>query len=102
MLVLSRKPNEAIVIHPGTPQEVTFVLLECSGNRARVGIVADQSIPILRGELVEMRKAAEREEEEERPAPRPVQPVPIQAVPIQAGRQGRRPTLRPSGGPEGR
>jgi carbon storage regulator len=47
MLVLSRKQGEQVVLGNG----ITVTLVEVAGNRARLGIEAPDSVPILRGEL---------------------------------------------------
>src|SRR5690349_4006850 len=47
MLVLSRKPNESIVINGN----ITITLNEIDGNKVRLGIEAPPEVKILRGEL---------------------------------------------------
>lgn len=47
MLVLSRKPNEAIMI--GNDIKVTVV--QCTGGRVRLGIDAPSEVKVLRNEL---------------------------------------------------
>lgn len=53
MLVLSRKIGEEIVANG-----VTFRILGVQGGRVRVGIVADPSVPIKRGELTAKEEAS--------------------------------------------
>jgi carbon storage regulator len=48
MLVLSRKPGEAIHIGFG----ITITLVEVKGSRVRVGIQAPDEVPVLRAELI--------------------------------------------------
>jgi carbon storage regulator len=54
MLVLNRKLNESIIIGDG----VRVTVVEVMGNRVRLGIVADKSIPVDRDEI---RERIERE-----------------------------------------
>ncbi len=52
MLVLQRKPKESVVIGPGvitTPITVTVVEVR-TGDRVRLGIDAERSIPVNRAE----------------------------------------------------
>jgi carbon storage regulator len=48
MLILTRRPNEAVMIG----NEVTVTILEVDGHRVRLGIAAPRDIPILRDELL--------------------------------------------------
>lgn len=48
MLVLSRKPNESIVING----DITITLIEIRGGRIQLGIEAPREIPVVRTELV--------------------------------------------------
>jgi carbon storage regulator len=48
MLVLSRKPEERIVID----ERITITILEIHGDRIRIGIDAPKEVPILREELI--------------------------------------------------
>lgn len=48
MLVLARKPNEAIVIG----DQITVTVLEVRGNQVRLGIEAPKEVPVLREELL--------------------------------------------------
>ncbi len=47
MLVLSRKPNEAIKIG----QDIEIVVLEVHGDRVKLGFLAPTEVPIHRGEV---------------------------------------------------
>ena len=47
MLILTRRPHEAVMIG----SEVTVTILEVDGNRVRLGIAAPRDIPVLRDEL---------------------------------------------------
>ena len=53
MLVLSRKEGQSFLL--GDDIEVT--LLEISGDKAKIAIGAPRSVPILRKELLEVKKA---------------------------------------------
>lgn len=53
MLVLSRKKGEKIRLTIGG-EEVWVTLVRINGNQARIGIDADPSVKILRGELIEV------------------------------------------------
>ena len=48
MLVLTRKPDESIVIDGG----IKITVVEIQGNRVRLGIEAPKEIPIKREEVV--------------------------------------------------
>jgi carbon storage regulator len=48
MLVLSRKPDESIVID----ERITITILEVRGNKIRLGIEAPKEIPVMRAELI--------------------------------------------------
>lgn len=47
MLVLSRKPNEEILIG----ENIKITVLKVKGNTVRIGIEAPQSVKVMRGEL---------------------------------------------------
>lgn len=53
MLVLKRKPLESFRVGP----DVRITILSCDHNRVRIGIVAPDSVRILRDELGEFRFA---------------------------------------------
>lgn len=55
MLVLSRKPREAICIG----DDVTITILEIKRGVVRLGIEAPRDVSVLRSELLEERTAAE-------------------------------------------
>jgi carbon storage regulator len=48
MLILSRKPEERIVID----EHITITVLEIRGNQISLGIEAPREIPIVRAELL--------------------------------------------------
>lgn len=50
MLVLTRKPNQSVVI--GLAGGVTITLLELNKHFARIGFQADRSVSIMREELL--------------------------------------------------
>ncbi len=59
-VVISRRLGEKILINPGTPQQITLVVLKVStgteargGRRVQLGVQAAPEIPIRRGETVE-------------------------------------------------
>lgn len=52
MLVLSRKVGDRIVVGEGAT-EVVFVVMEVRGGNVRIGIEAERSVNIRRGELPE-------------------------------------------------
>jgi carbon storage regulator len=54
MLVLSRKPRETILIGP----DCAITVLAIHGNTVRIGIEAERSVTVLRGELVRVRPPA--------------------------------------------
>lgn len=56
MLILSRKANEQI--HIG--DKIVLSVVEVQGNRVRIGIEAPPEVNIVRGELHDKRKAAEK------------------------------------------
>ena len=47
MLVLSRKKNESIVIN----DDITIVVVEIRGDKVRLGVEADEKIPVHRREV---------------------------------------------------
>jgi len=51
MLVLSRKPNERIVIGSGR-DAVVVTIVDAVHGKVRLGIEAPKSVPVLREELV--------------------------------------------------
>lgn len=48
MLVLSRKPSERIMIG----NDIVIQVIEIRGDKIRIGIEADRSIPVFREEIV--------------------------------------------------
>ncbi len=63
MLILTRRPEEGIVIEGN----ITVTVLAVDGDRVKVGIEAPASVPILRSELC---KAVTRENRDAASAPR--------------------------------
>lgn len=54
MLVLARRPQERIVI--GENAEIVITLIEVRGESVRIGVTADPSIKVVRGELYDVVK----------------------------------------------
>ena len=50
MLILSRKPDESIVID----KRITVTILEIRGSQIRLGIDAPKEIPVMRQELIDL------------------------------------------------
>lgn len=57
MLILTRKPNESIMIG----HDVTVTVLWVKGNHVRIGIEAPKSIPVHRDEIYEAIQREQRE-----------------------------------------
>jgi carbon storage regulator CsrA len=53
MLVLTRKPDESVVITTGSGEEIVVSVLGVVGQQVRLGFDADESIDIVRAELLE-------------------------------------------------
>ena len=53
MLVLTRKPDESVVITTGSGEEIVVSVLGVIGQQVRLGFDADESIAIYRAELLE-------------------------------------------------
>lgn len=58
MLVLSRKKNESIVISTDKG-DVVVTVVDIRGDKCRLGIVADASVPVHRQEIAEAIKRNE-------------------------------------------
>jgi carbon storage regulator len=56
MLVLSRRPGQAIVIGA----DVEVVVLECDGAQVRLSVRAPREVPVFRRELLEQIQAENR------------------------------------------
>jgi carbon storage regulator len=59
MLVLTRKPNEELIIGGN----IRIKVLEIKGNRVRLGICAPDEVPVMRSELVDVMSNSYREME---------------------------------------
>lgn len=57
MLVLTRRPGEAVVIAEG----IRVIVLAVEGERVKLGIEASREIPIVRAELLAAVEAANRQ-----------------------------------------
>jgi carbon storage regulator CsrA len=53
MLVLTRKPDESVVITTASGEEIVVSVLGVIGQQVRLGFDADESIAIDRAELLE-------------------------------------------------
>ena len=54
MLILSRKEDEAIIIKLPNGDQIDVIVTQINGNHVRVGVDADDSVEIIREELVSM------------------------------------------------
>lgn len=61
MLVLSRKKDEKIIIGD---REIVIMIIEIRGDKVRLGIEADKSVPIHREEVYEAIQRQQRENPE--------------------------------------
>ena len=57
MLVLSRKPNDSIVITGNGDGDIVITVVRVSGNRVTIGIEAPPSIKVQRSELLKKKRA---------------------------------------------
>ena len=54
MLVLTRRPEEGIVIRiPGSTETITVSVLDVEGEKVKLGIAAPRAVTVLRQELCE-------------------------------------------------
>ncbi len=60
MLVLSRKKNESIIVN----DNIKIVVVEIRGDKVRLGILADKSVPVHREEVYIAIKANQVQEGE--------------------------------------
>jgi carbon storage regulator len=82
MLVLSRKPGEALRIG----EEVEITVVEVKGDMVRLGIQAPRDVQVWRKELWEAIVAENIKAAEEAAATAPAVPVPpIPVIPVKAG-----------------
>lgn len=65
MLVLTRKPNESIMIG----DEIEISVLSVAGDKVRIGIAAPREVDVFRKEVHAARDGAERPAEEGEPEP---------------------------------
>lgn len=67
MLVLSRRPNESIVID----EKIVITVIEIRGDKVRLGIEAPRDVPIHRSEVYEAIRRSEDavEKQEQNPTP---------------------------------
>lgn len=52
MLVLSRKPDERIILQVDGLRDIELTVVRIDHNKVRLGIDADSSVTILRSELI--------------------------------------------------
>ena len=72
MLVLSRKPNQSIVIS----SDIVITVIEVRGDQVRLGIQAPRTVTIHREEVAAEIRAANREASETAPSNLPDLPAP--------------------------
>ena len=53
MLVVTRRPGEAIVIELSTGELIELVVLSIKGNQVKLGTDAPKQLPVVREELLE-------------------------------------------------
>jgi carbon storage regulator len=53
MLILTRRPDESLVMTTPKGEQVEVIVLGVKGNQVSLGIVADKSINIVRSELLD-------------------------------------------------
>jgi len=58
MLVLTRQPNERIII--GADKKIVITVVSVNGNKVRLGIKADPDVPVHREEVLEKIEAANK------------------------------------------
>lgn len=54
MLLITREKGQTIVINPGSKEEITIHVMR---GKVSLGIEADRSIPVVRGELLDREPA---------------------------------------------
>lgn len=59
MLVISRKKNETVLVNPGTPNQITIVVVEIRGDKVRFGLEAPKDVVIHRQEVYDAIKRNE-------------------------------------------
>ena len=77
MLVLSRKPNQSIVIS----SDIIVTVIEIRGDQVRLGIQAPRSVTVHRDEVAAEIRAANEEASRGTPAAMPPLPRPSRATP---------------------
>lgn len=60
MLVLTRRKDEAIVMHNRLGEEIRLVVVDVRGNKVRLGIEAPADVGIVRSEVCSRESAIER------------------------------------------
>lgn len=60
MLILTRKPGEALVMEAAGGEIIKVVVIENSGAQVRLGVIADRAVAVDREEI-HLRKKADRE-----------------------------------------
>jgi len=59
MLILTRRPGEALVMETESKETIKVVVIENRGAQVRLGVIAEQKVAIDREEI-HLRKKAER------------------------------------------
>ncbi|NND81306.1 MAG: carbon storage regulator [Gammaproteobacteria bacterium] len=53
MLILTRKPDEAIILTLATGERIEVIIAGVSGNQVKVGLDAPEAVEIMRKELLD-------------------------------------------------
>jgi carbon storage regulator len=56
MLILTRRPNQTLTIGA----DITITVVEIRGSQVRIGVSAPSDVTVLRGEILEKARAANR------------------------------------------
>lgn len=51
MLVITRKPDESLLLFSGDGERIEIVTLSVKGNRVQYGIIAPKSVRVIRAEI---------------------------------------------------
>jgi carbon storage regulator len=56
MLILTRRPNQTLTIG----SDITITVVEIRGSQVRIGVSAPTDVTVLRGEILDKARAAQR------------------------------------------